>query len=235
MDANQMVLECKLKSDSLDSSTMPDISNENWLYYLNLGQDWFYKTHYSRNNILGQGYQEIQKRTDDLNNITKTYYFAATSAGSDRYFIDFKLPFTNEGLTIPSTDVYAFYLMGTAQIVSSSCGNKFVGIKIESLDTLQKVLVDPFKKSNFNRVVGHFENGGMYLHTGGLYSIGKAAISCIKVPVTISNDVAYAPLNDCELAEHTHREIIAKAVELAVGDLKPEKFQIKAQQNTQIE
>jgi hypothetical protein len=235
MDANQMVLEFKLSSDSLDSCTIPDLSNENILYYLNVAQDVIIKTRYGGNNLYRTGFEGSQKRTDDLNEIVKSYYFAATSSGTNTYFVDLTQPFTNEALTTPSTDEYMTYLRGNAQVVSSSCGNKFVGIKLETLDNLDKVLVDPFKQPTLKRVIGHFENGGIYLHSSSSYSIGKALITCLKMPVQISNDELYAPVADCELNPSLHREIIAKAVELAVGDIKPEKFQIKAQQNTQIE
>lgn len=235
MDANQMVLEFKLSSDSLDSSTIPDLSNENILYYLNVAQERFVKTKYSENNLYRKGFQASQKRTEDLNNLTKSHYFAATSVGADNYFVNTNFPFDNEGLSTPSTDKYMIYVRGNAQIVSSKCGNKYVTIKIEALDNMDNVVKNPYKKSNLTRVVGNFENGGIILQSDGSYSIGKALISYIKTPVVISNDIAYAPINDCELADHTHREIVDMAVQLAVGDLKPEKLAVKIQQNTQTE
>lgn len=235
MDVNQMVLEFKLSSDSLDSSTIPDLDNENILYYLNVAQEKFVKTRYSGNNLFKTPYQGSQKRTDDLNNITKSYFFAATSVGANKYFISLNAPFTNEGLTVASTDKYMDYLRGNAQVVSAKCGSKYITIKLETLDNLDKAIVNPFKKPTLNRSLGYFQNGGIYLLSDGSYSIGKAEITCLKVPVVISNDSAYAPVADCELAPHTHREIIDMAVALAVGDVKPEKLQVKLQQNSQIE
>jgi hypothetical protein len=235
MDANQMVLEFKLSCDSLDSSTVPDLSNENILYYLNVAQERFVKTHYTGNNLLKVPFQGIQKRTDDLNNITNTYYFQTTALPENKYFVNLSLPFSNEGLSTPSTDKYMFYLRGNGQVVSSSCGTKYSTIKIEELDDIDVVLKNPYKKPTLGRVVGYFENGGIYLLSDGTYSIGKARITYVRIPKAISNDEAYAPVSDCELAEHTHREIVDKAVELAVGDIKPEKLQVKIQQNTQNE
>lgn len=234
MNADQMVLEFKLSSDSLDSSTIPDLSNENILYYLNVAQEEFYKTRYTGNNLFKTPYQGSQKRTDDLNNITKTYYFSCTQSGNT-YFVNLGLPFTDEALTSSSTDKYAIYLRGNAYTTKTGCNPQYVSIKIETLDNIDQVLKNPFKKPTLNRVIGVFEKGSITLYSDGTYSIGSARITCIKVPVVISNDVAYAPIANCELAETTHREIIAKAVELAIGDLKPEKLQIKLQQNTQIE
>ena len=221
MNANQMVLECRLSADSLDSSTIPDISNENWLYYLNVAQEEFIKS--------------IQKRTDDLNNLTNTYFFAVSSVSNNTYFLNLQNPFIDESLTTPSTDKYMFYLRGNAKINSIKCGNRYSTIKIETLDTMDSILKNPFKGPNINRVIGYFEKGGLYLVTDGNYTLTNGKITFLRLPKIISNDPAYAPLNDCELAEHTHREIIAKAVELAVGDLKPEKLQVKIAQNTQEE
>ncbi len=235
MTADQMVLEFALSSDSLDSSTIPDLSNENILYYLNVAQERFVKTRYSENNLYRKGFQASQKRNDDLNNITKSHYFQAVASGTNKYFVNLTLPFTDEGFTAPSTDKYMIYVGGNGQVVSSKCGNQYFTIKIETRDNLDNVLKNPFKQPTLNRIVGYFENGGMYLRSNSSYSIGKALISYIKIPVVISNDVAYAPVADCELAEHTHREIIDMAVQLAVGDVKPEKLQIKANQNTQTE
>ena len=235
MDANRMILECRLSSDGLDSSIIPDISDENWLYYLNVAQEEFVKTRYSGNNLFKTGFNGSEKRNDDLNNITKSLYFATTAVDINTYFLNFTLPFSDANLSTPSTDKYMFYVRGNGFVTKPSCGSQYVDIKVEEQDEIDVVLRNPFKRPILNRIVGYFENGGMFMLTDGTYTIGRAKIACLTFPIAISNNSAYAPVSDCLLAPHTHREIIAKAVELATGDLKPEKLQIKLQQDTQTE
>jgi hypothetical protein len=232
-----MILEFKLASDSLDSSIIPDFSPENILYYLNVAQEEFVKTRYSRNNLYKAGFQEIQKRTDDLNNITKTYFIPVTSSTIEEntYRLVYSTLYTNDALSTPSTDKYLLYLSGQVKIVKSGCPSKYIGLNIKSIDDRDQVRKDPFKRADMNNPIGYFVGGGIEAETDGTFTISKAKITILKKPVTISNDAAYAPVADCELAEHTHREIIELAVRLAVGDVKPEKLEVKNLQSGTIE
>lgn len=235
MTTDQMVLECKLASDNLDSSTIPNMANEEWLYYLNVAQEEFIKTRYSRNNMYSAGVQEIQKRTDDLNKITRSYYVYAYLIGDNVYQIDYSSLFRNEALSNFTSDKYMFYLRGNIKANKTNCPSKYVPIKIETLDKLDVVFKDPFKKPNPSKAIGYFENNTLYVKYAPGYTIELGKITCIKYPKPISNDVLYAPVSDCELSDHTHREIVEMAVRLAVGDLKPEKLEVKTIQSKQVE
>ena len=78
MTTTEMILEFKLASDNLDSSIIPDLRPEHILYYLNEAQLRFIKTRYQGNNLYKTSFEQVQKRTDDLNNIKKSYYVNAT-------------------------------------------------------------------------------------------------------------------------------------------------------------
>mgnify|MGYP003675943787 CR=1 FL=1 len=61
-----MHLEFKIFRDAVDSNAYPEMLDEEIDVYLNEAMDRVVKLRYGKNNLYRKGFEEIQKRTDDL-------------------------------------------------------------------------------------------------------------------------------------------------------------------------
>ena len=83
----QLKLSYKLKLDKIDSSAYPDIQDSEIAYWLDEAADRFVKQRYERNNIKRKGFEESQKRTDDLRVAVKTENIAAIPGSGNTFLI----------------------------------------------------------------------------------------------------------------------------------------------------
>ena len=70
MTCAQLHLEFKFRCDKLDTLNYPNFLPEEIDLILNNAQERFIKQRYGLNNIKGQSFEETEKRTEDLKNIT---------------------------------------------------------------------------------------------------------------------------------------------------------------------
>jgi len=225
-----MVLEFKLGLDKMDSSAYPDILEQEILFWLNEAQDQFIKTRYGLNNIYGKGFEEIQKRIDDLSNIVVTKFTSVTllTTETNTYKVSTTTLFDDEAHNIPSTNIYMFYLRGRAKIAKGTCTPMYFGVKLEQHDDIDEVLFDPFKKPDPINPVGYFETGDLYVITDSTCTINNFKLTLIREPVIINS--LSNPTVDCELKPSTHKEIIRIAINLALENIESRRFSTQSQQ-----
>ncbi|HEY8364244.1 MAG TPA: hypothetical protein VIK84_01620 [Haloplasmataceae bacterium] len=232
MTNTEMILEFKLTLDKVDSSSYPDFADEEIYFFLNESQDRIIKTRYSRNNLYKSGFEEIQKRIDDLSNIVVTNYAAVTSVSTETntYKIDISTLYTDEAHTTPSTESYMFYLRSRPRVVKTGCTSKYINkVKLVQHDDLAYILEDPFNKPILLEPVIYFERGDIYLVTDGTFTIDKCKLTYIKRPAKIDEDT------DCELAEYLHKEIVQMAVNIALESIESPRQQTQGNQLNTIE
>lgn len=227
MTNTEMILEFKLTLDKVDSSSYPDFESEEIYFFLNEAQERLVKTRYSRNNIYKAGFEEIQKRIDDLSNIVVTNYASVTSVSteSNTFRIDKDSLFTDETQVTPSTETYMFYLRGRPRVVKTGCTSKYINkAKLVQQDDLAYMLEDPFNKPTLLEPIFYFERGDIYVVTDGSFTIDKCKLTYIKKPVLISDST------NCELAEHLHKEIVQLAVNIALETIESPRQQTQGNQ-----
>ena len=117
IEGNPEALQCNINFhlDCAGEEAIAKIlkSTSNWREYLNEAQERFVKQRYYKNNNYRKGFEEIQKRTDDLKNLVISRYCditPVTSYDNDVHRADIDLLFDDEELTIPSSDNYMFYV-----------------------------------------------------------------------------------------------------------------------------
>jgi hypothetical protein len=194
----------KQRLDKGDTQSYPDFLPEQIDLALNEAQDIFIKTRYGRNNIYQQGFEEIQKRTDDLNTLVKTVEITANAVDTEpkKYKVNL------QG-TLPDTNKYMFFLRASVQTSTDKCANTYRNVTLVRHDQLDRILKDPFNKSTFDNPVICFEDGGIMIYADSTFNVSKLKLTYIKRPVALDiyNNVT------SELPEHTHTEIIDIAVE----------------------
>lgn len=225
MNINRMHLEFKLALDKMDSNALPDLKVAEIDYWLNEGMMNYIKTRYSRLNLYGQGFEEIQKRTDDLKALVITKYSPVTVVAGEEnvYQLDIQNLTNDENGTDPYDGDYFLYLRGRVKNVTD-CGDKYVGLKLKRHDELDRILDDPFNVPDKLNPVGYFENNQLYVVTDGKYTVNAAKITFLKYPFYIDkaqilNPVGLPGTATIELDEHTHKEIIKYSVEAALENI----------------
>lgn len=213
--------------DKLDTQSYPDLLEEQIDLIFNEVILSFVKTRYGKNNIYKQGFQEIQKRTDDINTLVKNVEIVPNliSASNPKiYKVNLQDP-------LPDNNKYMFYLRGQVQTSSSKCAAKYVAPRLVQIDDLDSVLNDPFNKPIITEPVISFEDGGIYIYADSTFTVNKFKLTYLKMPVKVSifDNIS------CDLPEHTHEEIIALAVEKLLERIESPRLGPTVELNKKIE
>jgi len=223
MTLAEMHIEFKLGLDKTDSLNYPNFEPEEIDLWLNRAQDRFVKTRYVHNNKT-ETFEETQKRTDDLRTIVTeaTIIPSAIQTPTKPNGILFDLP---DGSISP--DIYWFAINEECEIRYEDCNGSWVdertGVYATSHNDYDKLVDDPFNKPDKGVVLRLMHGRWAELITDGSYTINQYFLRYIRQPIRL--DIINSPLMSCELAEHTHIEIVSIAVGLALENIASPRFQ----------
>tara|TARA_R110000822_G_scaffold2004_7_gene9549 strand:- start:4025 stop:4759 length:735 start_codon:yes stop_codon:yes gene_type:complete len=234
MTIGEMHTEFKISRDGVDSAVYAELLDAEIDFYMNEAMDRYVKTRYGKNNTHRAGFEESQKRTDDLKRLTKSKFAQVTvvphyAAVNDVVFrADVDTLFDDDAQTIASTDVYQFYVKSTVHSCKDNtldcCG--WQKINLHQQDDLAPIAEDPFNQPKAESPVGFFEDGDLFVwtETGGV--IQNVLLTFIKEPVRMDLGTYGAPASvDCELSNHAHKEIVQMAVDIALENLQSPRVQ----------
>ena len=230
MDIQQMHIEFRQSLDKVDSSAYPDLLTEQVDYFLNESITRYVKTMYSGNNFFQAGFEVIQKRTEDLKTLVKTEFPTVTLVAEeeDTYKASLSSLYLDEALTTLSVDNYWFYLRSRARLVKAGCTSTYVGVVIYKHNDLNEVLHNPFKKPSTQELVGYYENDYLYIVVPTGFTLDRVKLTFLKKPIEVKYGTIYPiPVADidCDLPEHTHKEIIQLATVVALENLEAQRLQ----------
>lgn len=145
---------------------------------------------------------------------------------------------TNNLFPLPAN--YKFYVRGRAMLSKGNCKDKEALLFVrEHRDIFEE---STFYNSSFEwrEVNCLFNSDGIQMFTDGTFTIDKVKITYIRKMAYMHNaqdfgsgtynnlqGVALTGMVNCELPEHTHREIVDIAVALAAGQIQTSDFQAK--------
>ena len=202
----ELVRTNKLNSDTIFS-------------FLNEAIDKFYKTRYSGINSKAEGFEQSQKRIDDLRNLVKNEVFTTEIiAEGNTYKIE--LP-----------DDYAIMLGDTAGIAPSEEYNDpcwemdedgeyvikkadTIEATVENIDRqLKNSLSEHLLKYSTARPLRLIQGNEIVLFTDGKYRVAEYRLTYLSSPKKLdSNNITNTEYTS--LPEHTHMEIVKMAVQL---------------------
>lgn len=224
----------KLFLDKVSSEQLPEFTPKQIDVFLHEAEVRVVKQAYGRNNIYKQGYQEIQKRTDDLNTLVKVGYLKPDVSPIDGVY---KFPLTaihssDSFPVFPATD-YMFYVRSQIKVSSAKVTTPvYTGVSLVSHDKLQEVLKDPFNKSVISEPVIFFEDNAIKVDTNNSAFLPAAIrITYIKYP----KKVDLAGSISSELSEEKQREALAMAVTIALEIIESPRSSSNAQLLSTIE
>ena len=205
MDPN-LVIKDKLSSDTIIS-------------FINEAIDKFYKTRYSGVNFKAQGFEQTQKRIDDLRTLIKNKKYTEGSINkSDRNSYSVELP-----------EDYVLLLGDTAGIQPSNLNEcwetnergeyiiKYTDTLESTIETLDRQLGNSLSEHKLKycqaRPLKLIQDNNVILYTDGKYKVSEYEITYLAKPSKInSSNITNTEYTD--LPEHTHMEIVKMAIQI---------------------
>lgn len=205
MDPNLVIKE-KLTSDTIIS-------------FINEAIDKFYKTRYSGINFKAQGFEQTQKRIDDLRTLIKNKKYTEGSINkSDRNSYSVELP-----------EDYVLLLGDTAGIQPSDLNEcwetnergeyiiKYTDTLESTIETLDRQLGNSLSEHKLKycqaRPLKLIQDNNVILYTDGNYKISEYQITYLAKPSKIDSS-NITNLEYTDLPEHTHMEIVKMAIQI---------------------
>jgi hypothetical protein len=233
----QMILSYKLKLDKTDASAYPDILEPEIKYWLDEAANRFVKQRYERTNIKRKGFEESQKRTDDLRLAVKTVNVIAASPN----------PNPDSIFTLDLPNDYR-YLVKIKLNVTYDCNgvekSEAVTPKQVEQDDIHVLLEDPFNKPTENKPLFIMEGNQIIVYTGNTATVVSADITYINLfyrlqPNTINFDGSTDHYINTDvydaLADDTHDEVVDIAVKLTLENIESQRYQSNSLEITQQE
>lgn len=224
MNIAQFHREFKIAFDKADSEAYPEFLDGEIDYYLNEAQDRFIKQRYGVNNIYRAGYEQIQKRTDDLKALVVSRYASIspvnhyTVVGDNVYRADISDLFTDVDVTLQAPEEYMLFVKAIAQTCVNDCC-EWSKVKLVQQDDLSSLTLDPFNKPKVNKPIIFFEDNDIFVWTADGATIGGVLVTFIKRPAQMNLGTYGGVLTQCELSEYTHKEILQQSVRIALENI----------------
>lgn len=211
------------------------LSSDTIFSFINEAIDKFYKTRYSGINTKQQGFEQSQKRIDDLRSLIKTESYPGTGTDS-------KITNNDNTYSVTLPPDYVLMLGDTAGILptegNEQCwetdenGNYIVKYSdtieatIENIDRqLNNSLSEHLLKYCTARPLKLIQGDKVIMYTDGKYSVAKYDITYLSKPTFIDS----SNITDTEytsLPEHTHMEIVKMAVQLYLATKPMEHYSV---------
>ena len=223
MNISEMHYDFKKKLNKVDSEQNRNLLVPEIDWALNEAQELFVKWIAEPRLRSYLGFEKSQRSIDDIRTLVE----------SDKTI-------TIDNSIAPLPEDYLFFVKADVLMDKGNCkgikGRLYVRQHDDEFEN------SPFDKSNFEwrTVNGLFITQGVKVFDDGTFTNKELILSYIRKPKYIHNAQAFrngtyqlpsgavlTGTNDCELPEHTHREIVDIAVALVSGELLSPDFQVK--------
>lgn len=222
----QIEVERRLQLINPELSLAGKLPSDTIISFINEAIDKFWKTRYSGLNYKQRGFEQDQKRTDDLRTLVTKHTYKDTDIS--------KINQVEYTVTLP--DDYVILLGDTAGIspadgVINNCWEKDVlgNYKIKYSDTIEGTIetVDRIKENSLSeyrlkytkaKPIRLIQDNTITLYTDGNYKVAEYTIEYLKKPSKV--DLKTNPTDEyTDLPVHTHMEIVKLAVQLILATL----------------
>ena len=194
------------------------LSSDTIFSFINEAIDKFYKTRYSGINAKSEGFEQSQKRIDDLRNLIKTASFTKEIINKGNIYTielpeDYVLMLGDVADILPTEgneqcwekDVEGDYVVKRADTIEAT---------IENIDRqLSNSLSEHLLKYCTARPLKLIQGNKVLLYTDGKYSVANYQITYLSKPLFLdSSNISNTEYTS--LPEHAHMEIVKMAVQL---------------------
>lgn len=222
----QIEVERRLQLINPELSLAGKLPSDTIISFINEAIDKFWKTRYSGLNYKQRGFEQGQKRTDDLRTLVTKHTYKDTDIS--------KINQVEYTVTLP--DDYVILLGDTAGIspadgVINNCWEKDAlgNYKIKYSDTIEGTIetVDRIKENSLSeyhlkytkaKPIRLIQDNTITLYTDGQYKVSEYTIEYLKKPSKV--DLKTNPTDEyTDLPSHTHMEVVKLAVQLILATL----------------
>lgn len=222
----QIEVERRLQLINPELSLAGKLPSDTIISFINEAIDKFWKTRYSGLNYKQIGFEQDQKRTDDLRTLVTKHTYKDTDITK----------VNQEEYTVTLPDDYVILLGDTAGIspadgVINNCWEKDVlgNYKIKYSDTIEGTIetVDRIKENSLSeyrlkytkaKPIRLIQDNTITLYTDGNYKVAEYTIEYLKKPSKV--DLKTNPTDEyTDLPSHTHMEVVKLAVQLILATL----------------
>jgi len=214
----EMHNEFKILMDKADSGSAPSFLSEEVDVFLNASIERFITKRAFGNNVRRTGFEENQKRRDDLRNVISNVGIEVfdTIVGESKPNGSF--------VSLPNDYRHA---------INEECmveDGARISVKPITYDRYNKIIDDPFNSPNENSIY-RLDYGNNRFELISPKPIVKYYLRYIKNldSVSLQNSI------NCELADHTHREIIRMAILEALENIESPRYQSSKIELNEIE
>jgi len=227
-----MQYDVKTKLNKVDSQQYRNLRVPEIDWALNEAQEVFIKLIAEPRNKNGFGFEVNQRSIDDIRTLVVNELTPLSAAVFNTTSYEVLLP-----------NNYMFFISGYACITKGNCENIQSRLFVKQHDDMHEE--SPFDSSSFEwrEINCRFFESGLRVFTDGTFIIESICeFNYIRKPAYIHNAQDYVGgtynlpdgtvltgSQDCELPEHTHREIVDLAVLILTGQMQIPDFQIKQQ------
>ncbi len=222
MNITQMHLAVQQGVDKINSFQADTLLPQEIDLEINKSIEKFINLKYGKNNLYGKGFEESQKRIDDLRPIIKTellkfkyesqsvnntFVYKSTELPADYRYLVKTLATT---LCLKTCQALTYnQQIGEEELANNERKTYITPAKFAQHDDIHTILADPFNTTKKTRPLFVFEGNVMKVYTNDIFIIKGLKLTYIKNPskVLLSLDDVTNSV-DCELAEHTHQEIV---------------------------
>ncbi|MBE3086179.1 MAG: hypothetical protein IMZ64_08180 [Bacteroidetes bacterium] len=242
MTISEMHIAFKLGLDKTNSLQYPTFLPEEIDFWLNQAIRKFVKTRYSGVNAKREGFEQSQKRIDDLRKLVREVTVPCTATGATKpngYVLT--SGFANAIFTAApywlslGEEVKISYT--STQLENGGITTKRVGVVDITSDTYRSEIDDPLSEHILHydeaKPLRLFYNDTIEFITDENYSVTEAYIRYIKQPITVYYSITL-PVH-CDLAEHAHEEIVDMAIQLALENIEQPRLQTYSQEINTME
>lgn len=222
----QIEVERRLQLINPELSLAGKLPSDTIISFINEAIDKFWKTRYSGLNYKQRGFEQDQKRTDDLRTLVTKHTYKDTDITK----------VNQEEYTVILPDDYVILLGDTAGIspadgVINNCWEKDAlgNYKIKYSDTIEGTIetVDRIKENSLSeyrlkytkaKPIRLIQDNAITLYTDGNYKVAEYTIEYLKKPSKV--DLKANPTDEyTDLPSHTHMEVVKLAVQLILATL----------------
>jgi hypothetical protein len=232
MTISEMHIAFKLGLDKTESLQYPSFLPEEVDFWLNQAIRKFVKTRYSGLNSNREGFEQSQKRIEDLRTLVRELKIPCTSTGAIKpngYVL------TNDFNSSTFTTTPYWLSLGEEVDIVFTPDNpalsmpKRVGVTNITANDYKWKIDDPTAAFILHydeaRPLRLFYNNTIEFITDGNYSVTNAYLRFLKKPTVVSLSLAV----DCDLAEIVHDEVVSLAIQLALENIEQPRLNTNSQ------
>tara|TARA_Y100000593_G_scaffold87136_1_gene167069 strand:+ start:37 stop:777 length:741 start_codon:yes stop_codon:yes gene_type:complete len=223
MNITEMHLAVQQGVDKINSFQADTLLSEEIDLELNKAINKFVNLKYGKNNLYTKGFEESQKRVDDLRVLIKDvdlkfsyrdttvnniYTYTSSELPSDYRFLLKALAEVSHKSTCKTLNREEQLIAGYLKDNDSRAIHRKSSMKFVQQDDILTILSDPFNTTTKEKPLITIEHDSIIVYTSDIFIIENVKLTYIKNPAKVSLSLGV----DCELAEQTHQEIVDMCV-----------------------